>query len=62
MSETARIRVIEIFMEKFARPDQIAIDIDMPGWEADTFERMTQNYETDLERIASMEGVTLISA
>ncbi|GAA6188637.1 hypothetical protein [Litorivita sp. NS0012-18] len=62
LSETARMRVIEIFMEKFARPDQIAIDIDLPGWAADTFERMTQNYETDLERIASMEGVTLISA
>ncbi|PYC47541.1 hypothetical protein DI396_08815 [Litorivita pollutaquae] len=62
LNEDARIRVLEIFMEKFARPDQIAVDIDLPGWKNGTYEAMTETYETDLEVIAAMEGVTLISA
>jgi hypothetical protein len=55
-----RRRIVTAFLEKFARPDQVAFQITTPGWTADLVEELTRTYLEDVERIARMPGVTLI--
>lgn len=56
-----RRRAIAAFLEAHARDDAIVDEIDLPGWTDDTVERLTRLYEEDVEEIAAMEGVTLIT-
>ena len=42
--------------------DDSAVDevVDIPGWTEEHVEAMTEAYETDLDRIALMPGITVI--
>lgn len=61
-SVTQRRRIATAFLEKFARPDQIEIAVDMPGWTDDLVAELTARYFEDVERIRRMPGVTVIDA
>ncbi|HOZ33419.1 MAG TPA: hypothetical protein PLM52_11105, partial [Tabrizicola sp.] len=61
-SVTQRRRIATAFLEKFARPDQIEITVDMPGWTDDLVADLTARYLEDVERIRRMPGVTVIDA
>jgi hypothetical protein len=56
-----RRRVVTAFLDKFAVPDQIEMDIAMPGWTADYVAAMTESYDIDVARIRAMPGVTFIA-
>ena len=56
-----RRRIVSAFLAKFARPDRIGIDVEMPGWTAELAATMTALYEADTVRIARIPGVTLIA-
>lgn len=56
-----RRRAIAAFLEAHARDEAIADEIDLPGWTDETVERLTRLYEEDVEEIAAMSGITLIS-
>lgn len=58
---TQRRRVVSAFLDKFAMPDQIEAEIDIPGWDADTVERLQSAYRRDIQRIAAMPGVTFLA-
>lgn len=58
---TQRRRVVSAFLDKFAMPDQIEAEIDIPGWDSGTIERLEESYRRDIQRIAAMPGVTFIT-
>jgi hypothetical protein len=57
-----RRRVVAAFLEKFARPDQVEYEIDLPSWTDDVVQRMTDRYLADVERIRQLPGVTLLTS
>jgi len=59
-SESHRRRAVASFLEKFARPEAMEVEIDMPGWTGDLLDAMTGSYDADMGRIGRMEGVTLL--
>ncbi len=56
-----RRRAVSAFLDKFATPDKIEVEISMPGWTDDLITRMTAGYEQDVARISAMPGVTFIA-
>jgi hypothetical protein len=56
-----RRRVVSAFLDKFALPDQIDVEIEMEGWTPDLVARMTEAYDLDVARIIAMDGVTFLS-
>jgi len=60
-SDKARHKIISAFVEKYARPEAIELEIDVPGLDAERIEAMTDAYENELDDIANLDGVRLIS-
>ena len=60
-SVSQRRRIITAFLEKFARPDQIEVDVTLPGWTEALVTRLTDLYHEDVARIAAMPGVRLLA-
>ncbi len=56
-SPTARRRVHAAFLEKFARPDAMEVEVDLPGWTGEVIESVTADYDADCAEIAAMPGV-----
>jgi hypothetical protein len=56
-----RRRAVTAFLDKFARRDQLEVQIDMPGWDAGLVAAMTEAYDQDVAFIATMPGVTFIA-
>ena len=56
-----RQKIYSAFLDKFARPEALEVEIPLPGWTEALVERMTADYEADLAEIAAMEGVALIA-
>ena len=61
MSEAQKRRVITAFLDKFALPEEIEEEIDMPGWTEELIEEMTALYDADVEEIRAMPGVTFLT-
>ena len=55
-------RIVSAFLDKYARPEAVEIEIDLPGWDAGLMADLTAIYEADLDRISKMEGVRLLAA
>jgi hypothetical protein len=53
-------RVIGAFLDKFAIPDAIEEEIDVPGWDARMVDEITRAYEADVARIMAMPGVEFV--
>lgn len=60
-SPVQRRRVVSAFLDKFALPERIEMEVELPGWTEDTISALTSAYYTDIQRIRSMPGVTFIS-
>ncbi|MBS8226382.1 hypothetical protein [Vannielia litorea] len=56
-----RQRVVTAFLDKYARPEAVEVEMDLPGWSAELVEQLTQSYVEDVERIRSIEGVTFLA-
>ncbi|MBL9051600.1 MAG: hypothetical protein JNK19_15930 [Tabrizicola sp.] len=61
-SVAQRRRVVSAFLEKFARPEQIEIEVDMPGWDEALIAQLQQNYEADIAEIRGMPWVRFIDS
>ncbi|WP_411642735.1 hypothetical protein [Loktanella agnita] len=59
-TEAARHDLIAAIWEDHAVADAVEDEIDLPELHPDLVARMTQLYDEDLDRIAAMEGVTLL--
>jgi len=55
-----RRRVVAAFLDRFARPEAVEEEFDLPGWGADRIARLTETYEADIARIGTMDGVRLL--
>lgn len=59
----AQVRlVIGAFLDKYAIPDEIEQEVDLPGWDMPLIEELTRRYEADVALIAAMDGVDFIAA
>ncbi|RGP36887.1 hypothetical protein [Pseudotabrizicola alkalilacus] len=59
---TQRRRIVSAFLDKFALPDRVEMELEVPGWTEDTVTALTATYHEDVARIRAMPGVTFISA
>ncbi len=55
-----RRKVYVAFLDKFALPDRINVDIEVPGWTTDTVAALTTLYEQDVALIRATPGVRFI--
>lgn len=55
-----RREVVSAFLSKFALPERLETEIDLPGWTEDYVAAMTAAYDRDTARIAAMPGVTFL--
>lgn len=60
-TETQRRRILGAFLEKFARPGVVEMDLGDTGWTTAEVEQMTQAYELDLVEIERMSHVTFLA-
>lgn len=60
-TEAQKRRIIAAFMEKYALDDEVLDEVDLPGWTDQTVATLTANYDDDVERIETMDGVTFIA-
>lgn len=56
-----RRKIVSAFLDKFALPERVDQDIEMPGWTADMVAEMTAQYEEDVARIAQMDEITFLA-
>lgn len=54
-------KIVSAFLDKFALPDRIATEVEMPGWTEATVAELTRLYEEDVYRISHMPGVDFIT-
>jgi hypothetical protein len=55
-----RRRIVSAFLDKFALPERIDMELDLPGWTAETVAALTAAYDKDCVRIARTPGVRFI--
>ncbi len=60
-NELQRRRQVAAFLSKFAQPDLLEVEIDLPPLSEEKIAQMTAAYDEDVERIAHMPGVTLLT-
>ncbi len=58
--ETARREAVSAFLERFARPEALQVEVDVPGWDASHIAALTERYEADIKAIAAMDDVAFI--
>lgn len=56
-----RRKIVSAFLDKFALPERIDMQIEMPGWTEDMVADLTEAYEEDVARIAQMGEVTFLA-
>jgi len=62
MTDRQKRRVIAAFLDKFALPDAVEEELDLPGWDAAYVETLTARYDQDIALIASRPDVRFLSA
>jgi len=58
----ARRAATEALLAEFPRPEQLVLDIDLPGWTPELVEEMTEDYRRDVAEIAALPGIEFITA
>ena len=56
-----RRKIVSAFLDKFALPERITFEVDMPGWTEDTVAELTQLYDEDVARITGMGDITFLA-
>jgi hypothetical protein len=60
-TEAQRRRVLAAFLERYALDSEIEETLNLPGWSEDLVEEMSQSYDEDLDVIARLPGVRLLT-
>lgn len=61
LTDKQKRRVMIAFLDKFAIPEQMEAELDLPGWTEDLVEELTALYDEDVLRIKRIKGVKLIA-
>lgn len=56
-----RRKIVSAFLDKFALPERIEVEVELPGWTEQIVDELTQSYDEDVYRIAHMDGVSFIA-
>ncbi|MGB7261361.1 MAG: hypothetical protein WBC68_04775 [Albidovulum sp.] len=56
-----RRKIVTAFLDKFAVPAEMEVEIDLPGWSDQMVADITALYDSDCAEIARMPGVTFIA-
>ncbi len=62
VSIAQRRRIVTAFLEKFAIPDMLEMEFEVPGWSEELVADLTRRYLEDVERIKRIPGVRFLSA
>ena len=57
-----RRRIVSAFLDKFALPDRVEVELEVPGWTDATIADLTEAYAHDVARIRALPGVMFLSA
>ena len=60
-SETQRRRVLAAFLERYAKAGEIEETLNLPGWTEELMDELSQRYDEDMDVIARIPGVTLLT-
>lgn len=61
MPEMQKHRAIEAFLAKFALPEELEEEADMPGWSEDRIDSLTALYDEDVELVKQIPGITFLT-
>lgn len=61
-SLAAQREVIARFLEEYGRPELLEYTLNIPGWSGEFTDLLTETYERDLETIALLPGVRMLTA
>jgi len=61
MTEVQKRRVVEAFLHKFVKEDEIEEEIDIPGWTEEMVNVITDAYDDDVLNIQRVPGVNMIT-
>lgn len=56
-----RRKIVSAFLDKFALPDRVDQEIEMPGWTGEMVAELTSLYDEDVARIARMAEITFLA-
>ncbi|GLK63640.1 MULTISPECIES: hypothetical protein [Paracoccus] len=57
----SRRRIFSAALEKHALPDQIHVEVSLPGWTQEMVDRITAAYDQDIAEIAALPGIEFIT-
>jgi hypothetical protein len=60
-SEAYRRRIVSAFLGRYAMKEHLEEEVSLPGWTEAFMEELSQAYDEDMDVIAQMPGVTLIT-
>jgi hypothetical protein len=60
-TEVQRRRVVTAFLNRYAIDDQIEQVVNIPGWTEDFMADLSAAYDADMEVVAELPGVTLLT-
>jgi hypothetical protein len=60
-SETHRRRIVAAFLGRYALEDRLEEEVNAPGWSEEFMARLSRAYDEDMEAIARIPGVRLIT-
>ncbi len=60
-TEDQRRRVLAAFLERYAVDDAMEETLNLPGWSEEIMDAMSQAYDADMDVIAQIPGVTLLT-
>jgi len=60
MTDLQRRKVLSAFLDKFALAEKLEVEADLPGWQADHAEILSELYAQDVDLIAQMPGVDFL--
>lgn len=58
---TTRRDKISAALESYGKPEEMAVDVSLPGWSGELISRMTARYVADCAEIAKLPGVKFIA-
>ncbi len=59
-TEAKKRKIIATFLERFALEDEMTEEVELPGWDEQVLDSLTELYEHDLTEIEQMPGVRFI--
>ena len=60
-TESQKRRIMAAFLDKYAIPEEIEEELDVPGWDTQIVAELSERYDEDVYRIEKMPGVSFIA-